>query len=151
VAELIHICDDRDVRLSANFKAGEFTKPEHKGPWFVADRLIVLLEKLRDHPLVRRSIRVTSGYRDWAHNQKAKGRPNSQHLYGRAADIQVDGVEPIMLAHAAYSVGFRAIGVADSFVHVDCRPTAPADGVFWSYTRSGELPPRQVEIIRTGR
>jgi len=50
------------------------------------------LQTLRDHlgsPIV-----INSGYRSPAHNAAEGGVPNSQHLYGKAADISVIGYSP---------------------------------------------------------
>ena len=49
-----------------------------------------LLQKIRDH--FGKSVTITSAYRTAAHNKAVKGATYSQHCYGKAADIRVQGV-----------------------------------------------------------
>ena len=65
---------------------------------------------------------INSGYRNPAHNKAAGGNPNSYHLRGMAADINVPGLSPQALADAARRAGFRGIIAYTTFVHVDVRP-----------------------------
>ena len=90
--------------------------------------LVQVLQAIRDHfgaPVV-----ITSGYRTPAHNAKAGGTRFSQHLYGRAADIRVQGasVEEVAacaerLLHGCGGVGRypAKAGRAAGWVHVDTR------------------------------
>ena len=57
---------------------------------FVDSSLAALLQKIRDH--FGRPVVITSGYRTAAHNKSVGGAAYSQHLYGRAADIRVQGI-----------------------------------------------------------
>ena len=52
--------------------------------------LVTLLQKIRDH--FGKSVTITSAYRTAAHNKAVKGATYSQHCYGKAADIRVQGV-----------------------------------------------------------
>ncbi len=52
--------------------------------------LVVLLQAIREH--FGKPMTITSGYRTAAHNTAVGGAKSSQHLLGRAADIQVAGV-----------------------------------------------------------
>lgn len=74
---------------------------------------------------------VTSGYRSPRHSiERAKKSPGV-HTQGIAADIRVqDGIQRRIIVHNALRMGFSGIGVADTFVHVDKRETAP---VLWTY------------------
>ena len=74
---------------------------------------------------------ITSGYRTAAHNAKVGGSKSSQHLLGKAADIQV--ADTTVEAVAAYAeslmpdwggVGRYPVkaGRAKGWVHVDTRP-----------------------------
>lgn len=80
--------------------------------------LVAALERLR--ALVgHKPLRIVSGYRSPAHNRAVGGKPRSQHLYNRAADI------PPRYATVAQAVaaGFTGIGDKDGWaVHVDVRP-----------------------------
>ena len=63
---------------------------------FVDSSLAALLQKIRDH--FGRPVVITSGYRTAAHNRSVGGASYSQHLYGRAADIRVQGIPVEQLA-----------------------------------------------------
>lgn len=75
---------------------------------------------------------ITSGYRSPKHSKEAS-KPNGggSHTKGWAADIKVNnGSERYKIVEEALKQGFSGIGVANSFVHVDLRPSAP---VMWTY------------------
>lgn len=89
-------------------------------------KLLAALESLRtlaDAPVV-----VLCGYRCAEHNRRVGGRPASQHLLGKAADIRIAGLG----LQAMYELALRVpqfaaggIGVYDrDFLHVDVRDTA---------------------------
>ena len=68
-------------------------------------------------------VTVNSGYRTASYNQKVGGARASQHLLGRAADIQVSGASPLLVGQIAeyYLGGHGGIGVYQTFTHVDTR------------------------------
>lgn len=74
---------------------------------------------------------ITSGYRDPSHPiEAAKSKPGT-HAQGLAADIRtLTSAERYTILEQAFSMGFRGIGVAKSFIHVDDRLTKPAT---WTY------------------
>lgn len=93
-----------------------------------------MLERIREH--FGKPVTITSAYRTPAHNAKAGGAKFSQHLYGRAADIRVQGVSVEAVAAYAESlmpdrggVGRYPVkaGRAAGWVHVDTR----ADKARW--------------------
>ena len=45
----------------------------------------------------------------------------SQHLYGRAADIQVQSVDPAIVYEVAVQIGFNGTGCYSTFTHCDTR------------------------------
>jgi hypothetical protein len=90
------------------------------GDLILRGELIYRLERLRT-ALGGKSIICNSVYRDVVYNRAVGGVSNSQHLYGRAADIVVVGVSPWRVAQAARSVGFTYIQVYNTFTHVDIR------------------------------
>ncbi len=55
---------------------------------------------------------ITSGYRTASHNAKVGGSKSSQHLLGRAADIQVQDTDPLAVAAYAESLmpGWGGVG-----------------------------------------
>ena len=80
---------DGEAYLSPHFRVQEFRCKDGSDPVFVDTALVELLEQLRAH--FGKAVTITSGYRTPAHNAKAGGTRFSQHLYGRAADIRVQG------------------------------------------------------------
>lgn len=113
--------------LSKNFSRREFRCP-HCGrlpPAGVHPDLVQVLQRLRD--LLGRPLRVLSGYRCPEHNRRVGGARYSQHMYGRAADI-----EPLVFTERqARAAGARGVGLAGGRVrHVDVRTGRPAT---WHY------------------
>lgn len=75
-------------------------------------------------------LRLTSARRCERHNAKVGGASRSQHKLRIAADIDLDGHNPVALARAALKAGFTGIGFGNGFLHVDQR-----DGrVAWNYS-----------------
>ena len=93
---------DGTRKLSANFTVAEFACKDGSDPVFVDSSLAALLQKIRDH--FGRPVVITSGYRTAAHNKSEGGAAYSQHLYGRAADIRVQGIPVEQLAAYAESL-----------------------------------------------
>ena len=119
---------DGEAYLSPHFRVQEFRCKDGSDPVFVDTALVELLEQLRAH--FGKAVTITSGYRTPAHNAKVGGSKSSQHLLGRAADIQVAGtsVEDV----AAYAESLMPdwggvgrypaqAGRAAGWVHVDTR------------------------------
>ena len=120
---------DGTRKLSANFTVAEFACKDGSDPVFVDSSLAALLQKIRDH--FGRPVVITSGYRTASHNTKVGGSKSSQHLLGRAADIQVQDTDPLAVAAYAESLmpGWGGVGRypvkagrAKGWVHVDTRP-----------------------------
>ncbi len=69
---------------------------------------------------IERPIILTSGYRTEHTNASIEGAAfNSMHLYGKAADIKIDGLPSDYLARLLRMCGGSGIGIYSSFVHVD--------------------------------
>lgn len=90
------------------------------------------LQALRDVmncPLV-----PVSGYRCQSHNDSLPGSgKQSQHLYGRAADIRVrdfDAATRHRLIKTVFSLGFTGIGIGKIELHLDTRPGSAKS---WGY------------------
>lgn len=120
---------DGSKALSKNFHVREFQCKDHSDPIFIDDELVTLLQKIRDH--FGKSVTITSAYRTAAHNKAVKGATYSQHCYGKAADIRVQGVGVETVAAYAETllpnrggVGRYPVkaGRAKGWVHVDTRP-----------------------------
>ncbi|MCK4900812.1 MAG: DUF882 domain-containing protein [Anaerolineales bacterium] len=83
--------------------------------------LVRLLEQVRIH--FDRPVTITSGCRCPEYNASPDvgGSERSQHLYGRAADIQVAGIEPKDVADFLETCGAPGLGRYSTFTHVDSR------------------------------
>ena len=120
---------DGETLLSRSFRAKEFACKDGTDPLFVDSELVQVLQAIRDHfgaPVV-----ITSGYRTAAHNRAVGGSKSSQHLLGRAADIQVQDTDPLAVAAYVESLmpGWGGVGRypvkagrTKGWVHVDTRP-----------------------------
>ena len=105
------------------FKLSEFAckcgRPECDAEHMTVETLTALneLRKLYGKPLF-----ITSARRCSMWNQKCGGAENSYHLIGAAVDIRVtSGTMMGQLVEIAIRVGFRGIGVAKGFLHIDTR------------------------------
>lgn len=89
------------------------------------------LDKLRDlcgFPLI-----VSSGFRTASHNDEVDGVDGSAHCQGVAADLVCRTSQQRMsLVSNALTLGFRRIGIAKTFVHLDSSRVHPP-GVMWIY------------------
>ena len=123
------LAKDGAKQLSPAFKAREFRCRDGSDAIMIDQTLVVLLQCIREH--FGKPITITSGYRTTAHNKSVGGAKSSQHLLGRAADIQV--ADTTVEAVAAYAeslmpdwggVGRYPVkaGRAKGWVHVDTRP-----------------------------
>lgn len=111
---------DRHAQLTPNFRLSEFVRDvDPLPPQPIIDNLFRLanrLQVIRD--LLGKPIKITSGYRTKAHNEAVGGKPNSQHLYGCAADILIDGMPP--RAVQEYLKNWNGgLGSYATFTHVD--------------------------------
>jgi uncharacterized protein YcbK (DUF882 family) len=102
--------------LSPHFSSSEFA--DHVTGQVVVDpNLITHLERLRLE--VGKPCVIVSGYRSPTTNRAVGGAVNSQHLYGRAADLRTG----YATRDQAVAAGFTGIGVCGGWaVHVDVRP-----------------------------
>lgn len=96
----------------------------------------ILLDKLDDmREKIGMPIIISCGYRCPEHNAEVGGVSNSQHIYGNAADIYVDGLTVDQLADYCVSEGFDGIGryYNSQFVHTDVRDNgASPNGYTWT-------------------
>lgn len=112
---------DGNKKLSANFKVKEFACNDGSDPVFVAEELVEVLQKIRDH--FKKAVTINSAYRTPGYNDKVDGAAYSQHLYGTAADIVVKGISPAEVAAFAETLlpNTGGIGIYKTFTHVDVR------------------------------
>ena len=123
------LAKDGARQLAPGFKVREFRCRDGSDAIMIDQTLVVLLQAIREH--FNKPITITSGYRTAAHNTAVGGSRSSQHLLGRAADIQV--ADTTVEAVAAYAeslmpdwggVGRYPVkaGRTKGWVHVDTRP-----------------------------
>ena len=123
------LAKDGARQLAPGFKVREFRCRDGSDAIMIDQTLVVLLQAIREH--FNKPITITSGYRTAAHNTAVGGSRSSQHLLGKAADIQV--ADTTVEAVAAYAeslmpdwggVGRYPVkaGRTKGWVHVDTRP-----------------------------
>ena len=112
---------DGNKKLSTNFRVREFACKDGSDPVFIDSELVVVLQKVRNH--FGKPVTITSAYRTPPHNSKEGGATYSQHLYGKAADIKVQGVAPVKVAEYAKTIlkNYGGIGIYSTFTHIDTR------------------------------
>ena len=112
---------DGGKALSAHFKVREFACHDGSDTVFISPELVTVLEKIRVH--FGKPVNINSGYRTEAHNKVNGGAAYSQHKYGLAADIHINGVTPKEIAAYVETLmpSSGGIGIYKSFCHVDVR------------------------------
>lgn len=106
--------------LTLNFSRSEFRCRCGKCDFDTVDAgLVLMLEKIRKH--FNKPVRINSACRCAYHNSAVGGGKASQHLYGRAADVQVSGVSPDVVADFAETLNPGGLGRYNTFTHIDSR------------------------------
>lgn len=102
-----------------HFEPYEFFSPDIDGGAENMDRkLLIQLDSARE--MYGKPMKINSGFRTKAHNKKVGGSDTSSHMGGYAVDIHVpNGYERLHMVDALLRAGFKRIGVANTFIHVD--------------------------------
>jgi len=111
-----------------HFQKSEFECKCNKDHEQIIDiRLVQGLEYIRG--LVKKPIKINSGYRCGAHNATVKNAdPKSKHIYGIAADIVIPGFDVrryLKIMAILKGKGFNGFGIflyEGSRMHIDLRP-----------------------------
>lgn len=124
------------LQLSSHFYAHNFDCPCHScHETIIASALPEMLEKMREK--LGQALLIHSGYRCQAYQEELRNRGYetakgiSQHTLGAAADIASPEIPGLKLEFYARAVGFLAVGVASTWVHVDLRPCYHS----WTYNK----------------
>lgn len=113
------------TRLSPHFVRAEFACKCGCGFDTVDPQTLEILEAVRTH--FNAPVTITSGCRCPTHNRRVGGATSSQHILGRAADIQVQGVAPDEVYDwIAEHFPRASLGCYATFTHVDTRSNGPA-------------------------
>jgi len=98
------------------------------GPYILVDDFLIgIIIKLEEQ--TGRKVKITSGNRCKEYNQSIGGYWNSPHIpkpKGRAADMQIKGMNNIKLAYACEKAGFKRIGIYPNHVHGDIIEPRPS-------------------------
>lgn len=115
---------DGDGKVSKHFRVREFASKDGADKVLIDDNLVALLEDIRE-AVGGKAITINSGYRSPEHNAAVGGVSNSQHVKGTAADIVVEGTDPLTVGQIAEHFLNKkgGIGVYQTFTHVDTRTT----------------------------
>ena len=127
------------MKLTNNFNKSEFECNcgcEMPNEVFLQiQKLASQLQCIRD--FIRLPIKITSAYRCPSHNKEVGGVSNSQHVLGKAADIQVSDSSPeaiyqVIDTLAEYGHVLQGgLGLYNTFTHYDIRKTR----VRWDKTK----------------
>lgn len=120
-----------DRILTKHFKQKEFDSEDcpFSGA-AMSEEVVWMLEALRR--ILNIKMPVNSGFRTPAHNKAEGGAPQSGHLEGLAVDIGTSSWTTEKRRDfivCARKLGFRGIGIAKTFIHIDMKPRDAA----WIY------------------
>lgn len=123
---------DGDKNVSPNIKVKDFACKDGSDVILINPHLIELLEKIRAH--FNSNLIIISGYRTPPYNRKIGGAGISQHMFGNAADIRIDGVKPVQIYEWLKTFHNGGIGLytAKRFTHVDVRNVIGYGAARWS-------------------
>lgn len=118
------------------FRYHEFDSPDVQGSGQLMDKAFLdMLDFARE--IYGKPMEITSGFRTEEYNQDLKARgyaasPKSSHLKGLAADVAcTESADRWDMIDSFIKAGFNRIGVAKTFIHVDCDDKTPF--VIWTY------------------
>jgi hypothetical protein len=119
------------------FETSEFDSPDIIGSGVNMDNdFMEMLEHARE--IAGIPFKVNSGFRSENHNARVGGvsksstNRGSSHLYGFAADLScTNSKDREVIIRCLVEAGFRRLGIAKTFIHVDNDPHKP--NAVWLY------------------
>ncbi len=126
----------RYKKKALNFKVKEFACKDGSDEIKIDSKLVIMLQQIRDH--FGKPVIINSAYRNAAYNKKIGGASRSQHIYGKAADITIQGLNYIEIARYAESdcKYLKGIGLYTWGCHLDTRSTK----YYWDQRSGVEVP-----------
>jgi uncharacterized protein YcbK (DUF882 family) len=123
---------DGDKNVSEHIKVKDFACKDGSDIILINPYLVELLEKIIAH--YNKKLTIISGYRTPTYNKKIGGAGISQHMFGNAADIRIDGVSPSEITTWLKSFHQGGIGlyIGSKFTHVDVRNVLGHKSAFWT-------------------
>jgi|TARA_R110001606_G_scaffold391262_1_gene559164 uncharacterized protein YcbK (DUF882 family) len=114
------------------FTYEEFDSPDIQGSGQMMNKdFLCMLDSIREE--YGKPIRINSGYRTEAHNEKIGGVKNSSHIKGLAADLNCESSkERFELVSMCLKHGIKRIGVGKGFIHIDIDEDK-SQNVMWTY------------------
>lgn len=114
------------------FKLEEFDCTGLPGSGKIMDKeFLHMLDAARK--IYNKPMKVNSGYRTKEYNNKIGGVKNSSHILGLAADISCkDSKDRFEMLNAFIQVGFKRIGIAGTFIHIDTDKNK-SQKIIWTY------------------
>lgn len=120
---------DLDWSRWPNFSEDELRCKE-TGEFDMQPDFLDRLQRLRT--LLGQPLTITSGYRSPRNSiERAKPQPGT-HAMGRAVDIAADGRLQFRIVGIATGIGFKGLGIAKTFIHLDDWEGGPRPNV-WLY------------------
>ena len=113
------------------FKIEEFDSPDEVGSGKnMCPDFLEMIDRARD--IAGIPFKINSGMRSEAWNRHVGGRLGSSHLKGCAADVHCDNsASRSKIVATLIQANFRRLGIAKTFVHVDCDNDKP--NAIWLY------------------
>lgn len=119
---------------SSKYFTVEEMRCKHTGALEMEKDFIALLDIIREEcgfPFV-----ITSGYRHETHPVEARKKRAGTHAKGCAVDIKATPKQAMKIMEVAKYHGITRIGVAKSFIHLDCADwyySRYSSDVLWGY------------------
>lgn len=128
---LDRLIEDKNIRY---FRSEEFLCKCGCGRVIIEDKLVVLLDALRDY--IQKPVIITSAYRCPYHNRRVGGVPNSPHVHGLAIDIACTNSEDrFHIIKFLIGNGIGRIGIAKNYIHFDIDEEKPHPRIWHYYYR----------------